>query len=131
MYIQMMKKVWDRLGIAFSSACVVHCIFVAFLPLIFPALNYFVHADWVHSFVAASLLITTPMAFYPGFKKHGLTWILMVACLGIMVILAGMFLEDRTSEVVAHSASILGSLLLVIAHLKNIQHSNKHHHQCC
>lgn len=126
-----MKKVWDRLGIAFSSACVVHCIFVAFIPLIFPALAYFTHLDWVHGAVAISLLVTTPMAFYPGFKKHGLTWILSLASLGILIILAGMFLEDRTSEILSHSISILGSLLLVLAHVKNLQHSHKHKHQCC
>ncbi|HLW58172.1 MAG TPA: MerC domain-containing protein [Bacteriovoracaceae bacterium] len=126
-----MKKVWDRLGIAFSSACVIHCIFVAFIPLIFPAINYFTHLDWIHGAVAASLLITTPMAFYPGFKKHGLTWIIILACLGITIILLGMALEGKTSVIVSHSASIVGSILLVTAHFKNIQHSHKHHHQCC
>lgn|SRR5690606_4191992 len=126
-----MKKVWDRLGIIFSSICVVHCLFVAFIPLAYPALNYFTHTDWVHGLVAASLLITTPMAFYPGFKKHGLTWILILASVGIVIILSGMVLEERASEIISHSTSILGSVLLVLAHLKNIQHSHKHNHQCC
>lgn len=126
-----MKKIWDRLGITFSSLCVVHCILVAFIPLIFPALHYFVHLDWIHGAVAASLLITTPMAFYPGFKKHGLTWILILASFGVIVILSGMILENKTTEVISHSVSIIGSLLLVAAHLKNLKHSRKHHHQCC
>ncbi len=126
-----MKKVWDKLGIAFSSVCVIHCVMVAFIPLVFPALNYFVHLDWIHVAVAISLLITTPLAFYPGFKKHGLTWILGLASIGIAIILLGMLLEERTTEVISHSTSIAGSLLLVTAHFKNLQHSHKHRHHCC
>lgn len=126
-----MKKVWDRLGIAFSSACVVHCILVAFLPLIFPAISSYTHSTWVHIIVGIIILFTSPLAFIPGYKKHGLTWILSVAVAGLFFILLGILLEGRLSDQITHGVSIFGSFLLVTGHIKNLQHSHRHAHQCC
>lgn len=126
-----MKKVWDRLGIAVSSACVVHCIMVAFLPLIFPALHMYAHLTWVHAAVGMAILFTTPLAFLPGYRRHGLTWIISVALMGVFLIGVGWLLEDKVSEQMSHGITILGSLFLVFAHAKNIQHSHRHQHQCC
>ena len=126
-----MKKVWDRLGIAFSSACVVHCIIVAFLPLFFPALAIYTHQGWMHLAVGSVILFTSPLAFVPGFKKHGLSWIIATAVTGLVFILLGVLAEDHYSEQVSHGISILGSVILVFAHAKNLQHSHRHQHQCC
>lgn len=126
-----MKKVWDRLGIAFSGACVVHCILVAFMPLIFPAISAYTHSTWVHVVVGIIILFTSPLAFIPGYRKHGLTWILTTAVGGMFLILLGILLEGRFTDQVTHSISIIGSLFLVLAHIKNLQHSHRHHYQCC
>lgn len=127
-----MKKVWDRMGIAFSSICAVHCVAVAFLPLLFPAISAYSHQPWVHISVGITILFTSPLAFIPGYRKHGLTWIIAMAMVGLFFILAGMILEkNEVSEQLSHGVSILGSLLLVLAHAKNLQHSHRHHHQCC
>lgn len=126
-----MKKVWDRVGITFSTACVIHCVVVAFLPLFFPAISLYAHKSWVHIAVGMVILLTSPLAFVPGYKKHGLTWILGTACSGLFFILMGVLLEERVTDQVSHGVSILGSMCLVFAHAKNLQHSHKHHHQCC
>lgn len=126
-----MKKVWDRLGIAFSSACVVHCVMVAFVPLFFPFISEYTHSAWVHVGVAAIILFTTPLAFVPGYKKHGLTWILGSALMGLLFIFLGILLEGKVTDQMSHGVSIVGSLFLVFAHVKNIQHSHRHQHQCC
>jgi hypothetical protein len=127
-----MKKVWDQMGITISSVCVIHCLVVAFLPLLFPAFSLYSHQPWIHIIVGLLVLITTPMAFLPGMKKHGLNWIMGLAMAGLILIMIGVYLEKfHDSEQLSHGISIFGSLLLVSAHLKNIQHSNKHHHQCC
>lgn len=128
----MKKVVWDRLGIAFSSACVVHCIMVAFVPLFFPFISQYTHTTWVHITVLFTMLVTTPFAFIPGYKKHGLTWILATALVGLLLVILGILVEDKVSDQMSHGISICGSLLLVIGHGKNIQHSHRHHqHQCC
>lgn len=126
-----MKRVWDRLGIAISAACVVHCIMVAFLPLIFPALHIYSHLSWIHITVAIAILFTTPLAFLPGYRRHGLSWIISTALTGVFLIAVGLVIEDKVSEQFSHGITILGSLSLVFAHAKNIQHSHRHQHQCC
>lgn len=126
-----MKKVWDRLGIAFSSACVVHCILVAFLPIVFPAISAYTHSTWIHIVVGVIILFTSPLAFVPGYRKHGLTWIIATAISGLFFILLGVLLEGHTSDQMSHGVSIFGSVILVFSHAKNLQHSHRHHHQCC
>jgi hypothetical protein len=133
----MKKVVWDRIGIAFSSACVIHCIMVAFLPLFFPMINEYAHSSWIHVVVATIILFTSPLAFVPGYRKHGITWILGTALMGLMLVFMGILLEDKVSDQVSHGISICGSLLLVFAHAKNLQHSHRRTHQhghpqqCC
>ena len=126
-----MKKVWDRVGIALSSACVVHCIAVAFLPLLFPALEAYTHKTWIHMMVAVVIMLTSPLAFIPGWKKHGLTWIIGTAICGLFLILSSIILENHFSDQITHLISIGGSFMLVFAHVKNLQHSHRHQHQCC
>lgn len=76
-------------------------------------------------------MFTTPFAFVPGLKKHGLTWIFALALLGLFLVGLGFVLEEKVSEQMSHGITIVGSILLVIAHAKNIQHSHRHKHQCC
>ena len=128
----MKKVVWDRLGIAFSSACVVHCIMVAFLPFFLPVISQYTHSSWIHFIVLITMLFTTPFAFVPGYKKHGLTWILAMALIGLLLVISSVIIEGKVSDQLSHGISICGSLFLVFAHAKNIQHSHRHvQHPCC
>ena len=128
----MKKVVWDRLGIAFSSACVVHCIMVAFLPFFLPVISQYTHSSWIHFIVLITMLVTTPFAFVPGYKKHGLTWILAIALIGLLLVILSVIIEGKVSDQLSHGISICGSLFLVFAHAKNIQHSHRHvQHPCC
>jgi len=128
----MKKVVWDRLGITFSSACVVHCIMVAFLPFFLPVISQYTHSSWIHFIVLITMLVTTPFAFVPGYKKHGLTWILAMALIGLLLVISSVIIEGKVSDQLSHGISICGSLFLVFAHAKNIQHSHRHvQHPCC
>ncbi len=123
-----MKKVWDRLGIVFSSACVAHCILVAFVPVLFPAISAYTHSSWIHVIVGIIILFTSPLAFVPGLKKHGLSWIFKSAIIGLILIFSGIILEGKMSDQMSHSISIIGSLVLVFSHIKNLQHSRGCNH---
>ncbi len=133
----MKKIVWDRLGIVFSSACAIHCVMVAFLPLFFPIVIQYAHSSWIHIVVVTIILFTSPLAFVPGYRKHGITWILGTAILGLMLVFMGILLEDKVSDQISHGISICGSLFLVFAHAKNLQHTHRRSHQkghqqdCC
>jgi len=96
-----------------------------------PAISAYTHSPWIHIALGIIILFTSPLAFVPGLKKHGLTWILGLASLGLVLILAGPIIEGKTSDQFSHGLSIMGSLLLVFSHVKNLQHAAKHKHKCC
>lgn len=123
------KKAWDRLGIVLSTACFFHCVAVMGLPLLLPTLNLFIHTPWIHRVFAVLILVITPMAFIPGYRRHGLSNIIALAYLGVAGILLGVFLDGHTEEWISHSISILGSILLITAHVQNIRHSRRAN--CC
>lgn len=123
------RKTWDKLGIALSGACLIHCILVFFLPLLVPAMALFIHTPWIHRFFAVFILVVTPLAFIPGYRRHGMRRVMVRAYIGIGFILMGVFFDGHTSEVFSHGLSIIGSILLVTAHLQNIRHSRRKH--CC
>jgi len=77
------------------------------------------------------ILIVSPIAFIPGLKKHGLSWILITALSGLVFIFAGLMTEGKLSDLSSHLISILGSLQLVFAHVMNLKHSRKFQNQCC
>jgi hypothetical protein len=128
-HVTNMKKIWDRWGIALSGVCLFHCIAVILLPMILPALEVFVHIPWIHRLFAFFVLITTPLAFIPGFRRHGFGHVLSLAILGVSCILAGVILDGSVSEILSHIFSIAGSIMLVAGHWLNMKHSQKE--KCC
>jgi hypothetical protein len=123
----LMKKQWDKWGIVLSTACIIHCFAVVILPLMLPAVEMFVHSPWVHRVFAVLVITTTPLAFIPGYRRHGLPHVLFSAVAGLVLILSGVFLDGRINEVLSHGVSILGSILLVSAHILNIRYSRRFH----
>ncbi len=125
-----MKKLWDKWGIALSSVCILHCFAVVFIPLLLPALNLVTHSPWFHRIFAVLIIFTTPLAFIPGYRRHGLHRVLAFALIGVSLILLGVFLDGSVEEWLSHGISIVGSVLLVSAHIFNLRHAQKHKH-CC
>jgi hypothetical protein len=122
-----MKKAWDKIGIALSSLCIVHCIGLAILPALLPAVEHL--GIEFHLGMAVLIMITSPLAFIPGYKKHGISMVIMWAMAGLALILLGTFMETKFPEWISHSVTISGSITLVYAHYLNIKHSR--HHHCC
>jgi len=129
-HVGTMRKVWDKWGIVLSAACIVHCFAVVILPLLLPAVEMLVHSPWVHRVFATLVIFTTPLAFLPGYRRHGLQRVLVLAIAGLALVLMGVVLDGQVEELMSHSVSIAGSVLLVSAHLWNLKHSHQHK-KCC
>ena len=123
------RKSWDKWGIALSGACLIHCVAVFALPLLLPTLNMFVHTPWIHRVFAVFILFVTPMAFVPGYRRHGVSAVLALAVLGVAGILLGVLMDRLVPESLSHGLSIAGSMCLIGAHIQNIRHS--HRARCC
>lgn len=123
------RKTWDKWGIALSGACLIHCLLVILLPLLLPAVEMLVDSPWVHRLFGLFVLLTTPLAFLPSYRRHGLHMVLAWAAAGMGLVIAGVFLDQKVSDNWAHVLSVGGSILLVSAHILNIRKSQKH--TCC
>lgn len=122
-----MKKKWDKFGITLSSLCLVHCICIVFLPLLFPVLISFIHNIWVHIIFVLFVLGLIPLAFIPGFRIHKSSTVLIIAFVAIIFLLSGILSEAYVAEWISHGLSIIGSVLIMTAHFQNIRLQRK----CC
>lgn len=122
-----MKKKWDKFGITLSSLCLVHCICIVFLPLIFPVLVSLIHNIWVHIIFILFVVGLFPLAFIPGYRTHKSRMVLATAFVATIFLLSGILTEAYVSELMSHGLSIIGSVLIMIAHFQNIRLQKR----CC
>lgn len=113
--------IWDRLGIAGSLLCVVHCaltpLFIGYLT----AMGLGVLGDEiVHKVLAIVLLAVAVFAFIPGYKRHANVAVIAAGASGVAFIVTGGLL---LGHFIPHGAEIaltvIGSLLLIGAHTAN------------
>lgn len=117
--------IWDRIGIIVSSVCLIHCLLVPFVLMIFP----FIETEQAHFHEILTIFVVIPafLAFIPGYRKHKNLSVLLLAITGLMAILFAAFTEKvYLSQVAARIITILGSILMILAHARNIKHA----HQC-
>ena len=115
----------DRVGMAASTLCAVHCALLPLLLGIAPALGLKLGGwvDFDQAFVVfASLLAATTLAL--GYRRHRAfrAWALLVP--GLVLVWVGSFtaLHDHT---LGHLAvMVAGGLLLAAAHLANLRLSH-------
>ena len=64
----------DVLGAVASGACAVHCVAAAVLPALFPvAATRVLKGDGIHEAFAWAVVVTSLLAFVPGWLRHGET----------------------------------------------------------
>lgn len=117
--------IWDRIGIIASSVCLVHCLLVPIILMAFP----FVESQHNHFHEVLTIFVVVPafLAFIPGYRKHKNLSVLLFAITGLGFILFTAFFEDiYLSHIAARVITILGSMLMILAHARNIKHA----HQC-
>lgn len=124
-----MTRLWDKIGICASGLCLVHCLATPILLITMPASSVSgLDSPLTHQIFAIIVTISILLAVYPHCKKHGHKDIIAYAFVGFIFILAGILLHDAVSEEVTHGLTILGSIVLIYCHIKNmkIRHGKCH-----
>ena len=121
----MINRVWDKIGICASGLCLIHCIATPVLLLAFPAskVSFIVEHDFhgVHQLFAVIVVSSILIAVYPNCRKHGHNDIIAIALIGVFSVLSAIFLHDFMSESLSHGFTIIGSIFLIVAHIKNMK----------
>ena len=115
-----MHRIWDKLGICVSGLCLVHCLVTPLVLIFYPTTNLIFEEEFVHQIFGIIVVSSALVAVYPNCQKHGHKDILIYAISGVALILAGIFLHEF-SELATHLFTVIGSILLIWAHLKNMK----------
>ena len=112
---------WDSLGACVSGLCLVHCVS---MPLIFafaPTLAHLIPGDeLVHRFLAFLVVGAGLPSFVQGYLKHKKRLVVAFGVSGMAIVLGALVWGDRFGSHTAEIAvTMIGSLLLTAAHLRN------------
>ncbi len=116
----------DSAGVFLSLACMVHCMV---LPLALLALQFFGlyqlktggnEGEWFHAFMAFFVVTAGLFAFGRGYKNHSNSRIVLIGALGtLLVVFAAINPKAVLSETAESVVTVLGTIALMTAHLKN------------
>ena len=105
----------DRLGMAASLACAVHC---ALMPLLVSALPLFLQderLEWVLVGTSAGLGVGS---LTRGFRRHGQKLALCVLALGLTLLASGRFVEEANNPG-GVLLVVLGGMMVAFSHFLN------------
>lgn len=113
---------WDWAGIFLSGLCIIHCLFVPVVFLVFPIWGHeFIPAeDKTHAFLLAFILGIAGVAFFSGYRVHGQKRPVVWMAAGMsLIIYASFFAHDQLGHLWEPFVAIIGSLALIRAHILN------------
>lgn len=113
--------VWDKLGIAASFACLVHCLAMPVLIPLLPMLLVVPHTD-IHSLLLVPVILLTGLGIVPGYLHHRARWVLFTALAGValcsIAILAEALFHVHDLDM---PLTVSGGVLLISAHIGNLR----------
>lgn len=116
-----LSKLSDKFGICASGLCLIHCLATPILLFVFPVSKlHILEKEGLHQGFAVLVISSILIALYPTCKKHGHKDIIVLASLGICFVLSAIFIHQMP-EILGHSLTVTGSILLIIAHIKNMR----------
>jgi hypothetical protein len=117
----------DALGLAISAICLVHCLALPIIALLVPALTFGLGAQTDHAFHWVLLGLAVPistLALWRGAARHKDTRWLKLGSAGLAIMLIGVLNAfGAESEV---PLTMIGVVMLAIAHTKNFARSHRH-----
>lgn len=120
------RSVWDRLGIALSALCLVHCIGVPLLMLIASgsmlAFSAGAGEGWFHQWLVWAIAPVALIAVLPGWRRHRKHNVVAGMLCGLALISGAAFAGD---ELISPQAEMMltlcGGALLIAAHWINLR----------
>ena len=113
----------DKLAMALSSACAIHCFLTpSFVLLTSGLISFSFDNEFVHNLI---LFVAVPISLYAlisGYSNHKIFYLLPIGIVGLSaLVLAVAMGETLLGELGEKSLTLIGSFLVVFAHFKNHQ----------
>ena len=113
----------DKLAMALSTACAIHCFLTpSFVLLTSGLISFSFDNEVLHNLI---LFVAVPISLYAlisGNANHKILYLLPVGIIGLSLLVLAVFLgEAFLGELGEKSLTLIGSVLVVFAHFKNHQ----------
>lgn len=120
---------FDRIAIALSAICIVHCLAVPLAMALLPVAAIAFGSDGhFHELMLWLVLPTSVLGFLLGYREHRRESIVAMGVLGMVVLtIVALWGHGQWSIWVEATVSLLGSLALVGAHWLNFQEVRRVH----
>ena len=109
---------WDRVGLATSLICIIHCTLTPVLLFFLPILGSYFESPIVHIILALVVFPVGIYALYSGFQMHRRRGILIVGLIGFVGIGIGLATSQLYEELIF---TAIGGVLLSVAHVLNLR----------
>lgn len=107
----------DRLGMAISSACLIHCLALPLLSAALPFLSATLPGDeWIHLLLLSMAIPVTGFALLRGWQRHRAAGPALAGTIGLAIIAFALCAGNETIETIL---TVTGGLFVVGAHLGN------------
>ncbi len=119
--MQRYTQLWDNLGIGASTICLIHCMILPVMLVVFPTVTLaWLADDSMHVPLLAALILPAAIAAITGFLAHKHLSTAVIMAFGLGAVTLGTFAQQVG---LPHSLEIpvmvLGSLTLIGAHWAN------------
>lgn len=120
----------DHIAIALSAICIVHCLAVPLVVAILPiALVAFGAETHFHALMLWVVVPTSLAGLLLGVRLHRRKEIVAIGVLGVIVIaVAALVGHDAWAHWLEIAVSVVGSLILTLAHWYNFKEVRRCHH---
>ncbi len=123
------SRYFDRIAIALSAICIVHCLTVPLVVVVLPVIAISIGGNGHFHELMLWLVIPTSVAgFALGYRVHGDFRIPSFGTAGIVLLaLSALWGHDRWLELLEILVTITGSVVLAVAHWLNFREVRRLH----
>jgi hypothetical protein len=124
-----LSRYFDRVAIALSAVCIVHCLAVPFVVVLLPIVALSIGENGHFHALMLWLVVPTSVAgFALGYKVHLERRIVLLGSAGVLLLaLAALRGHDRWPEALEVLVTITGSVVLAYAHWLNFREVRRLH----
>jgi hypothetical protein len=126
----LLSKYFDRVAIALSTICIVHCLAMPFVIALLPVAAFTVGGDGhFHSLMLWFVVPTSVLGFALGFRVHRRTDIVLLGAVAIGTLAAAALFGHRAWDPsVEVLVNVAASVVLAAAHWRNFREVRRLHH---
>jgi len=128
----MTQNSMDKIGMALSIGCAIHCVLTPIVLPLLPMLGFLIgHDGHFHLILSAVITGVAALALIPGYRKHKMWGPIISAWMGIVTIIVMGVLEYYTHSPLIMICTIIGSCFIIVGHYFNHKYLCKcEHHRC-